>query len=745
MFEDVPSWFWKAAAIVAGATSALLTGCSGFTLAADDLGEIPGVVIHGNVHGGANPISGATINLMETQVGSTLNGGNPSTYTSAAKVLETRTSNQYGYFTFDSNWTCTSGQYAYMTVTSGQTLSGQTNNNVIQVGIIGSCDKLNANVANVNVYLSELSTVAAAYTLHNFISISPNDGSGKQQVNISAPPANLSTGACTGTGTSMVCTGAGLAHGFANAINLVDSIRYDGSFPSGRANTAFVLSSNVQATVPQAMIDTLGNILQVCVDSGGVSNSSSISSTSSDGTSCGNLFEYATPPGSNASAPLNTLQAILNIAQYPTNKVDGLFTLQPQNTFFTPNLASDTLGSSTSSCASTASACIAYSVGIFYTGNGVSGKSGLNTITYPVDVALDAANNVYVLYTNGTGTKSTSGSISLFSPTGLGSAADVTLTNVANPGTIALDNLGNGWVSTDTSSGTVNAYSTSTGALTQTLSIPNGFPSGIAVGLANDFWVSRDSADSNQSLFHFVPSTIGSTTTYSSSTFNTTPAVGANIKRLAVTYLQNLYGVTSSSTTTAQVIRFPYASDGAATTVQTATLGASGGFSIAIGKIMSPTAGQEAFFPLSGEVDSANAPQTLQINSASAGSRTAIVGSNVPSNAALDGAGTLFWTDNEATGQIFRLVLPTGSGSTTSTSLNNGTMTSFSPCFVSSATNNNCHNPSGGLNLRGLVIDSSGAIWSLANDSDFSVVQIFGISSPSYPLLAYGRGGVAVQ
>lgn len=739
------SWSGKAAGLVAVAISCLLTGCNGFTGSSLSEGEIPGVVIHGNVHGGANPIQQATISLMETQVGSTLNGGKASTYTSAAKVLETQTSNKYGYFTFDSNWTCTPGQYAYMTVTGGQTVTGSTNNNVIQVGVIGSCVQLNANVANINVDLSELSTVAAAYTLGNFISISPNDGSGTQQVNISAPASNLATGACTGTGTSMVCTGAGLAHGFANAINLVDSVRYDGSFPSGAANSTFVLTTNTQAVVPRAMINTLGNILQVCVDSSGVIKSSSISATSSDGSQCGTLFEYATSPYSGASSPMNTLQAMLNIAQYPTNNVDALFNLQPPNVFFVPTLASDAMSNASTTCASSASACIAYSVGIFYTGNGVANGTALNTVTNPIDVALDAADNAYILYTDVIGSKSTYGAITQFGANGLGLYADVKSNVLANPAEIALDNLGTMWATSDTSNGALLGFVASSGSLTQTLAVANNYPAGIAVGLANDIWVSRDSTDSNQSLFHFAASTSGSTTTYSSTAFNTTPALGASVKRLAVTYLQNLYGVTSSSTATAQVIRFPYASNKAATTVQTGSLGAPGGYAVAIGKIMSPTAGQEAFFPLSGEVDSANAPQTLQINSASAGSLTGIAGSGAPTGVALDGSGTLFWADNEKAGQILRLVLPTGSGSTTSTSLNRGTLTSVSPCFVTAATKYMCDLPASGTYLRGVAIDSSGAMWSVASDSDFAVMQVFGLAAPSFPLLAYGNGGVAFQ
>ena len=304
-----------------------LTGCgvSGVDLAAPVPTTIGNgdVRIHGQVNGGAFPIQSATVRLMETQT----NG-----YGGAGKQLAITSSDAYGNFNFSNSVTCDPGQYVYMTVSSGQTISGEVNDNVIQVGVIGSCSVDLANPQDVNVFLSELSTVAAAYALGNFITITPNDASGAQIENISAPAANNSAApGCTYPSGTMTCTASGLANGFANAFNLVDSVRYDGSLPSGLANSTFTNSANTQAVVPQALLNTLGDILQTCVDSaGGV------------GSPCTALFTDATPPS--GSAPQNTLQVALDMARYPTHNVDALFNLQAKSVPFTPALAIDRIG-----------------------------------------------------------------------------------------------------------------------------------------------------------------------------------------------------------------------------------------------------------------------------------------------------------------------------------------------------------------------------------------------------------------
>ena len=695
----------------------------------------PGLTISGHAHGGAFPIQQATITLMETQVAAGNNNTAGSTYGTAAKVLTTATSDAYGYFTFSNYTGCDTGQYVYAVVTGGQTVTGKTNNNVIQVGIIGLCDTALANPNNVNLFLSEPSTVATAYALGNFISISPNDGSGSQVVSIGAPKKNSSTGACTGTGTAMACTAAGLAHGFANAVNLVDSVRIDGTTPTGTANSTFRVSSNSQAIAPQAMVNALGNILQVCVDSAGVATSSSISSTTSDGTACGNLFEYASTPTTKPVTPLNTLQVALNMAMYPTNNVYNLFTLTPSNTFFSPAISQPYVnGSARTSCSATVTTgCISFTLTIFYTGTGVANVAGnTETIGTPVDLALDAADNVYVLFTNAS---STYGAIDVFNQNGAANVLGTHLAVLTNPGAIALDNLGYAWVTQDSATGSLYGLSTSTGAISKTIAVPNFYPAGVATDLSNDVWVSRDSTDSNQSLYLFTSSA------YASYSFTTAPSLAASAKRIQVDHAQNIWGVTSSSTSTATAFGLAYASGAAGATLETKPLSAAGGFGLAITESTSESSagGSEVYFPLASQIDSASGT-TSAISGNSAGSAT--TASAVPGSPAIDGAGVIYWGDNEAGGLVYVMPPSTGNSQASSTSLSSGTLWSFQPCYVNSTLQ--CKSGSN-ASILGMAVDSSGAMWYLSTGGAYSVAETMGIGNPTWPLVAYARGVFTVK
>lgn len=752
----------KALAIVCPIALTALTGCgigvqqlAGGSTTAVASAELPGRTINGHVHGGAFPIQNAKITLMETQ-----NNG----YGGQALVLEQVSSNSQGYFTFDNNWTCTSGQYAYIVVAGGNTISGAStsNNNVIQVGIIGSCAQYLSTTTeqnDVNVFLSEPSTVAAAYALANFITIDDHKvttttgtGWNKQTTTtdygevaeISAPANNNSaTPGCSGTGTGMTCKAAGLAHGFMNAYNLVDSVRYDGSFPTGLARTT--VPGNSETVVPQAMINTLGNILQSCVDSNGVTTQSKISSTSSDGTSCGNLFEYTTPPG--GTSPTTTLQAAINIAANPNNNVDTLFKLQPTYTFFTPALTTDVISGSSN--------LMSFSISIFYEGTGLSGDTGIGT---PVHLALDGQDNVYMLYTGGSGS-STYSAIDGLTAGGSGLFVGAHVVGIANPNEIAIDNVGskvganwvpanNAWVTDDEASGnlyqfpisysTSGSVSTPTGISTPTtFTIANGYAGGVAIDLSNNVWVVRDSADNNLSFFNFLYSTSG----YTANALPTpTPVLSANTKRIFIDQKQNLFGVTASSSNNSEMYVYPYGNDGSTSTLYTSqSMGLSGGFSIVM------NSSDEAYIPLDYELQTANATQSgntvnWYFASNSDGDYTTTAGTTTafgnPGDVALDGAGNIFWTDYETTGRLFRMV-PNSSGSVSN---GNGTLTAVYPCFP---LNNQCFGTN--TNLRGLAIDSSGAIWYVADSSPGLIVQTLGFAETSWPLISYAEGGTMVK
>ena len=716
----------RGCALLLMAGAVMLSGCGAGLLAGSS--DTPGFKIKGNVHGGAYPIQNATVRLMQTKSSGIWSTTTNSYVGNAQQILST-TSDSNGSFTFPDTFTCAANQYVYIEVSGGNTTSS-TNSNVIQLGVVGSCSGNLATttaIDNVNVFISELSTVAAAYALNDFLSFSTSNGDTLANITASATN-NSATPGCSGSGktgsNAMTCVQAGLANAFLNAYNLVDSVRYDGSFPTGQARAA--IPNNAQSVVPESLINTLGNILQSCVDSGGgtVATYSSYTPGNAHSTPCGDLFYYTTPPGS-TTPPTTTLQAILNIANYPTNNVDQLFLLQPRSVFFAPSMSSDRLSGS--------SRLMAYTISIFYNGTGLPHDSGL---PYPVDVALDANDNAYVAY-SGDGSGTTYGAVDEFAPNGVGAFAGAHQSTLPNPGSLALDGNASAWLSNDAlTNGNVYQINTpssggTTGAIGQILPVPYGFAAGVAVDLTNNVWTIRDSA-ANQSIYRFDAGN-----SYAP-TLTATPTLGAAGKRLLVDYNQNALGVTSNTdplgntltTVGAQVWLLNYNTDHDAATFHTATLNASNGYGLAISNADYP------YLPLNGELDTETGTGSGTVNPNGNGSYTSASSTGVsysnPLGVAMDGAGALYWSDSATAGQIFRFAM------SSSPSATNGTLTSFLPCFPLKGV---CDSASV-ANLRGMAIDSSGAMWYLSDGATGRVIQTLGVATPTFPLLSYAHAGI---
>ena len=80
--------------------------------------------------------------------------------------------------------------------------------------------------------------------------------------------------------------------------------------------------------VPTTTINSFANMIGTCINSpGGVEG---------DGSPCGNLFTYAALP---TNGPMNTIQAVLNIALNPTRNASQLFGLGTTSGPFLPTLA----------------------------------------------------------------------------------------------------------------------------------------------------------------------------------------------------------------------------------------------------------------------------------------------------------------------------------------------------------------------------------------------------------------------
>ncbi|HZL27353.1 MAG TPA: hypothetical protein VFC39_12590 [Acidobacteriaceae bacterium] len=274
--------------------------------------------VQGTIHGGPNPVGGATVTLYAT--GDT--SGNSTGY-GVGQSLQTAKSDASGNFSFEGGYTCPANQYAYMVATGGKTGSNNVNPNSVLMAALGPCSGVSSSTF---VIINELTTVAAGYTLSNFMNITGNAVTG-YVVGIGAPATNNAPNGCVnnsyyGTGTCPTTAAAGLAHAFANAAALANS--------SGGSINATTKNG---AIVPVQLINTLGNILQACVNSNGggtdlaagapTTTTSTAGGTTNDGTPCGKLFSYIsyTADGTQSgtlTAPGNTLSAIQSLAKRPT-------------------------------------------------------------------------------------------------------------------------------------------------------------------------------------------------------------------------------------------------------------------------------------------------------------------------------------------------------------------------------------------------------------------------------------------
>jgi glucose/arabinose dehydrogenase len=241
----------------------------------------------GRVIGGQQPVNGAAIQLYAV---ATIADGAPSTPLLTSPV----STNPAGQFTITGLYTCPTPQtLVYIAATGGNPgLAPNTNNAALSlITALGPCSALSAST---NIMVDERTTVAAVTALAPFMT------------SISA------------IGSSSL-DAAGISAAFTLANSLVDPSTGAPSGPSLPAG----------ATAPVQQLNTLADILTVCINTTGA--------TAGDGTPCGNLLTATTP--TSANAPTNAVAAMLNIARDPQHSVAALYTLSTPAAPFQPQLS----------------------------------------------------------------------------------------------------------------------------------------------------------------------------------------------------------------------------------------------------------------------------------------------------------------------------------------------------------------------------------------------------------------------
>jgi hypothetical protein len=266
-----------------------LSGCGSGAVSAvtfsGSSGTSGSLVLNGRVHGGQQPVNGATISLYAA--GKTGLASSP-----RSMLTGTVTSNSGGYFTITGKYACNSGDQVYIVATGGDAGSG-ANSAIAMMTALGPCATLLANASTTLIAINEVTTVASVYSLAAFMN---------------------SVQALGSDATNIPSTDT-LAASFANTQTLVNT-----------ATGVAPLISTGNGIVPQSTIYALADALAACINS-----------TASNSTACTKLFTAATVA---ASTPTDTLQAALNIAKNPAANPTGVYNVATTTGPFQPTLTS---------------------------------------------------------------------------------------------------------------------------------------------------------------------------------------------------------------------------------------------------------------------------------------------------------------------------------------------------------------------------------------------------------------------
>ena len=388
--------------------------------------------VSGRVHGGQQPVSGATIQMW--QVGTTGYGVGATPLGNSVKTAID------GSFVLAGAYTCAQG-YAgdntliYITATGGNPgLAGDTNNSALTMMVgLGTCGTW---TTSTYVFINEVTTVASVYALAPFMN---------------------SSGTVVGSyGTS----NQGLINALATVGNLVDIA----------GGTARTVTPGGNGVVPQAKLNTLGNILADCV------NSSAPTSVP-----CSALFTQVAPIGGNP--PNTVVGAALSIAENPGYHVTQLLQLSSAQPPFAPTI----------------SAANDWTLSVGYATGG----------SRPADLGVDSNGRIWV---SNYGSGGSTSSISLISPLGVPiSNSPYTNSNFNGASALALDSNDNVWLANRDGSTALQLNATGTTPAISSVSGPYpglSAPSAVAVDSSNNIWFTNKGSNS---LSEFLSSNYGST------------------------------------------------------------------------------------------------------------------------------------------------------------------------------------------------------------------------------------------
>jgi len=438
-------------------TVALTAGCANMATTAPSVTSLSSATsIGGKLHGGSQPVSGATVTLYyagNSGYGSGLTQGGTAT------VGAVTTTDSTGSFSFIEDATpneTTSGNtfscpitigsvnppagiennpLVYVIARGGNTLNTADpsvhNDAAVFLGVFGLCNQISSSSF---LDLNEVTTVATMAALQQYFNpvteAIGTDGIGVAKLALTNTVATIANLANVATGTAVAST------------------QLAGSSGDG------VSAVTVTATSPAATINQIANILAACVNN-----------TESSATPCQALFNNATPPDVvqtdrpyHSAAFLkatDTLQAAYYMLSNPTNSsITNL-----QNLF---NLAAAVGAPFQPALSSVPSD---WSIAITYNSTSTCGTSGGSFINAPQDINIDASGNLWIA--NG---QATTGNLSAISSNGIPEAC-VFLGGGSSRGN-TIDTQGNIWYGTSAANNIYRYNPISRSVLAYTTSAP---------------------------------------------------------------------------------------------------------------------------------------------------------------------------------------------------------------------------------------------------------------------------------
>jgi streptogramin lyase len=275
----------------------LIAGCGGTSTPL--IGTSQGAALHGMVHGGQQPVTGAKVYLYAAGTTGYNSAATSLLNKSISGVSTDGSGNGYvatdssGSFNITGDWSCANGtDQIYILALGGNPglADGASNPALALMTGLGTCSSLLSTYPYISI--NEVTTVATVWALQQFMA---------DATHVGAPGTNT----------------AGLANAFAQIPNLV----------SIAAGQALAKTPAGNGTVQQLKINTLADILAPCINS-----------ASGASTACGSLFSAATPPGKTTAT--ETIGAALFIARNPALKASILFGLTTASAPFQPQLTS---------------------------------------------------------------------------------------------------------------------------------------------------------------------------------------------------------------------------------------------------------------------------------------------------------------------------------------------------------------------------------------------------------------------